>query len=69
MSPGDAYEQLVRGNVDRITLDQLEGRVLVTGVGYLKALEAFDMKFPRFMHDTHGIVVEDGAYGLLVIQK
>jgi arginine decarboxylase len=32
MSPVDAYRQLVHNNVDRVTLDQLEGRVMATGV-------------------------------------
>jgi arginine/lysine/ornithine decarboxylase len=29
---------------------------------YLAALEAFDLKFPGFGHDTHGIEVIDGVY-------
>ena len=93
MSPVDTYEQLVRGYVDRVMLDQLEGRVLATGVvpyppgipllmpgenagpadgpmiRYLKALEAFDTRFPAFAHDIHGVEVEDGIYGLLVLRK
>ncbi|MGP9635293.1 Orn/Lys/Arg decarboxylase N-terminal domain-containing protein [Halomonas sp. AOP43-A1-21] len=92
LSPVDAYEELVRGNVERVTLDELAGRTLATGVvpyppgiplmmpgenagpadgaliGYLRALEAFDLRFPGFTHDTHGVEVEDGAYHVLVLQ-
>lgn len=31
-------------------------------LGYLKALEAFDAKFPGFEHDTHGVENEQGHY-------
>lgn len=31
-------------------------------LGYLKALEAYDRRFPGFAHDTHGVEVEDGTY-------
>ncbi len=93
MSPVDAYEHLVKNNVERVTLGRLENRILATGVvpyppgipllmpgenagpaggpmiGYLKALEAFDLRFPGFVHDTHGVEVEDGAYGVLVVRN
>jgi arginine decarboxylase len=93
MSPVDAYERLVRNEVERVTLDQLEGRTLATGIvpyppgipllmpgenagpasgpmiGYLKALEAYDQRFPGFGHDTHGVEVEDGAYSVLVVKE
>lgn len=86
LSPVRAYEQLVRGNVEVLSLEQMAGRTVATGVvpyppgipllmpgenagpadgpllGYLKALEAFDLRFPGFTHDTHGVEVEDGLY-------
>lgn len=31
-------------------------------LGYLKTLEAFDRRFPGFVHDTHGVEVVDGRY-------
>lgn len=36
---------------------------------YLKALEAFDRKFPGFAHDTHGVEAHDGKYEILGIKK
>ena len=41
-----------------------EGPVL----GYLKALEAYDRKFPGFGHDNHGVEVKDGKYIVSVIK-
>ena len=38
-------------------------------IGYLKALEAFDDRFPGFGHDTHGIEIEDGVYHALVVRQ
>ncbi|KAM9983033.1 hypothetical protein ACTFIZ_004217 [Dictyostelium cf. discoideum] len=32
-------------------------------LGYFKALEAFDLRFPGFPHDTHGVEVEDANTG------
>lgn len=93
LSPVAAYEELVRGNIEKVTLDDLAGRTLATGVvpyppgiplimpgenagpaggaliGYLKALEAFDDRFPGFGHDTHGIEIEDGVYHALVVRQ
>lgn len=43
---------------------EAEGPVL----GYLKALEAYDRKFPGFGHDNHGIEVEGGKYIVSVIK-
>ncbi|MCX7079500.1 MAG: arginine decarboxylase [Pseudomonas sp.] len=86
LSPVMAYEQLVRGNVEIVTLEQMAGRTVATGVvpyppgipllmpgenagaangpllGYLKALEDYDRRFPGFTHDTHGVEVEEGRY-------
>ncbi|GHG98605.1 Orn/Lys/Arg family decarboxylase [Pseudodonghicola xiamenensis] len=36
-------------------------------LAYLKALEAFDQRFPGFAHDTHGVEVEDGKYRVLCV--
>ncbi|CAB3778659.1 Orn/Lys/Arg decarboxylase N-terminal domain-containing protein [Pararobbsia alpina] len=38
-------------------------------LGYLKALEQFDLRFPGFTHDTHGVEVEDGVYRVACITK
>lgn len=38
-------------------------------LGYLKALEEFDKRFPGFAHDTHGVVVEEERYKVLCIKK
>lgn len=93
MSPVAAYEELVRGNIERVTLDDLAGRTLATGIvpyppgiplmmpgenagpaegaliGYLKALEAYDLRFPGFGHDTHGVEAEDGVYHVLAVKR
>ena len=37
-------------------------------LSYLKALEAFDNKFPGFEHDTHGVEVENGKYHILCVK-
>lgn len=31
-------------------------------LGYIAALQAFDLQFPSFEHDTHGIEILDGNY-------
>lgn len=93
MSPVRAYEVLVRGDVEKVTLDELAGRTVATGVvpyppgiplmmpgenagpadgpllGYLKALEAYDSRFPGFTHDTHGVEVEDGVYHVYCLKR
>ncbi|MGE4372487.1 MAG: Orn/Lys/Arg decarboxylase N-terminal domain-containing protein [Xanthobacter sp.] len=93
LTPQQAYENLVRDNIESLTLDEMAGRVVATGVvpyppgipllmpgentgpangpllGYLKALEAFDVRFPGFGHDTHGVEVEDGRYRILCIRR
>jgi arginine decarboxylase len=37
-------------------------------LAYLKALESFDLSFPGFTHDTHGIEAEGGVYRLLCLK-
>lgn len=92
MSPVNAYERLVHGDVEQVTLAELAGRTVATGVvpyppgipllmpgenagpadgpllGYLKALEAYDRRFPGFTHDTHGVEVEDGVYRIYCLR-
>ena len=92
MSPVSAYENLVRGHTEKVSLNELAGRTLATGIvpyppgiplmmpgenagpadgaliGYLKALEAYDLRFPGFGHDTHGVEMEDGVYNVLVVR-
>ncbi|WP_156921915.1 Orn/Lys/Arg decarboxylase N-terminal domain-containing protein [Azorhizobium doebereinerae] len=93
LSPVEAYERLVRGAVETLTLDEMAGRTVATGVvpyppgipllmpgenagpadgavlGYLKALEAFDRRFPGFGHDTHGVEVDEGVYRIMCIRN
>lgn len=38
-------------------------------IGYLKALQAFDRKFPGFTHDTHGVEIKAGTYYVYCINK
>lgn len=38
-------------------------------LGYLKALEGFDARFPGFEHDTHGVEIEDGKYVVSCLKK
>lgn len=93
MSPVEAYEELVRNQVESLKLDQMPGRTVATGVvpyppgipllmpgenagpadgpllGYLKALQEFDRRFPGFTHDTHGVEAENGDYYIMCIKK
>ena len=92
-SPVEAYEKLVRNQIESLPLNKMAGRTVATGVvpyppgipllmpgenagpadgpllGYLKALEAFDKRFPGFTHDTHGVEVVNGEYQVLCIKK
>ena len=95
MTPVETHEQLVKNNVESLTLDEMENRTVATGVvpyppgipmlmpgenagpadgpllGYLKALEAFDQRFPGFGHDTHGVevVASSGKYRILCLKE
>jgi arginine/lysine/ornithine decarboxylase len=93
LSPVEAYERLVRGEVESVKLSEMANRTVATGVvpyppgiplmmpgenagpadgpllGYLKALEAYDRKFPGFTHDTHGVEVEDGDYRVMCVKR
>ncbi|MFV3303725.1 Orn/Lys/Arg decarboxylase N-terminal domain-containing protein [Pseudomonas sp. NY15181] len=92
LSPSVAYERLVKNQVEWLTLEEMSGRTVATGVvpyppgipllmpgenaglaagpvlGYLKALEAFDRRFPGFGHDTHGVEIEDGVYRIACLK-
>ena len=91
-SPARAYEQVVRGNVEEVTLAQMPRRSLATGIvpyppgipllmpgesagaadgpalGYLRALETFDARFPGFAHDIHGIECKAGLYHAICLK-
>lgn len=86
MTPSQAYQQLVRDEIEHVPLDELADRVLATSVvpyppgipmlmpgeltgpddgpylGYLRALSSWDLRFPGFGHDTHGVENRDGTY-------
>jgi lysine decarboxylase/arginine decarboxylase len=38
-------------------------------LGYLKALQAFDRRFPGFGHDIHGVESEDGTYLVYCVKE
>nr|WP_294508536.1 Orn/Lys/Arg decarboxylase N-terminal domain-containing protein [uncultured Bilophila sp.] len=93
LTPTRAYEELVKNNIERLTLDRMADRTVATGVvpyppgipllmpgekvgpadgpvlGYLKALEAFDVRFPGFEHDTHGVENENGRYVISCLKQ
>ena len=85
MSPSDAYQYLVRDEIEHVPLENLANRILATSIvpyppgipmlmpgesvgpddgpnlGYLRALWAWDQRFPGFGLDTHGIETRDGV--------
>ena len=67
MKPSDAYAKLVHREVERVPIDNLEGRVtsilLIPGerfnktiVDYLKFARDFNSRFPGFDTDVHGLI-------------
>ena len=86
LTPADAYQRLIRGQLERVPLDDLADRVLATSVvpyppgipmlmpgestgavdgpylSYLRALASWDLRFPGFGHDTHGVECRRGVY-------
>lgn len=86
MTPRDAFQRLIRDEIEHVPLESLADRVLATSVvpyppgipmlmpgestgpddgpylGYLRALWAWDRRFPGFGHDTHGVENRDGTY-------
>lgn len=93
LSPVQAYEELVKGTVEQVSLDLLADRTVATGVvpyppgipllmpgenagtadgavlGYLRALESFDSRFPGFTHEIHGVEAVDGRYRITAVGK
>jgi arginine decarboxylase len=93
MSPNEAYQYLVKDQIEHVPLDRLANRVLATSVvpyppgipmlmpgektgaadgpylGYLRALWAWDKRFPGFGHDTHGVENRDGNYWVQCLKK
>ncbi len=79
MKPSDAFECLAHRRVDRVPIDELEGRIttmlvtpyppgiplLIPGeqfnrtiVEYLQFVRAFNIRFPGFETDVHGLVTD-----------
>ena len=77
MKPSDAFAKMAHGEIDRVAIDDLEGRItsvlltpyppgiplLIPGerfnktiVDYLKFARDFNLKFPGFETDIHGLV-------------
>ena len=77
MKPSDAFAKMAHGEIDRVSIDDLEGRItsvlltpyppgiplLIPGerfnktiVDYLRFARDFNLKFPGFETDIHGLV-------------
>jgi arginine decarboxylase len=93
MTPAEAYRKLVRNEVERVTLEEAQGRIMASGIvpyppgipllmggeragtldqpvmAYLRTLQDFDIKFPDFGHDIHGIENENGVYMTYVVKE
>jgi arginine decarboxylase len=94
MPPSDAYQLLVRDQVEWVTVDDMGERVAAVMVvpyppgipllmpgeqagghdgpilGYLKALQDLDRKFPGFGHDIHGVRRgPGGAYEVMCVRQ
>lgn len=87
MKPADAYDHLVRGDVEAVPIDQLQGRIaavmlvpyppgiplIMPGerfteatrsiIDYLAFARTFDISFPGFVADVHGLQHEDAGSG------
>jgi arginine decarboxylase len=87
MKPADAYDQLVRGEVEAVPIDRLEGRIaavmlvpyppgiplIMPGerftpatrsiIDYLAFARTFDLGFPGFDADVHGLQRHEGPNG------
>jgi arginine decarboxylase len=88
MKPADAYDKLVRREVEAVSLEQLEGRIaavmlvpyppgiplIMPGerftqktraiIEYLQFAGLFDIRFPGFEADVHGLQRRDGESGV-----
>jgi arginine decarboxylase len=86
MSPQDAYQRLLRGQIESVALEDLADRISATSVvphppgmpmlmpgentgsadgpylSYLRALVAWDARFPGFPHHTHGLETRSGTH-------
>jgi arginine/lysine/ornithine decarboxylase len=94
MPPSDAYQLLVRDQVEWVTVHDMGERVAAVMVvpyppgipllmpgeqagghdgpilGYLKALQDLDCKFPGFGHDIHGVRRgPGGAYEVMCVRQ
>jgi arginine decarboxylase len=93
LSPNNAYQYLVRDDIEHVPLEELADRVLATSVvpyppgipmlmpgestgaddgpylGYLRALQNWDKKFPGFGHDTHGVENRDGTHFIQCLKR
>jgi len=93
MTLKDAYQVLVKDQIEHVPLDKLANRVVATGVipyppgipmlmpgentgaadgpylGYLRALQKWDQRFPGCGHDTHGVENRDGVYYVQCLRK
>lgn len=87
MKPAEAYDHLVRGDVEAVPIDQLQGRIaavmlvpyppgiplIMPGerfteatrsiIDYLAFARTFDISFPGFVADVHGLQHEDAGSG------
>ncbi|MBT8766635.1 Orn/Lys/Arg family decarboxylase [Metapseudomonas boanensis] len=87
MKPADAYDKLVRGEVEAVPLDRLQGRIaavmlvpyppgiplIMPGerfteqtrsiIDYLEFARTFDLSFPGFDADVHGLHYQDSPDG------
>ncbi len=87
MKPAEAYDHLVRGDVEAVPIDQLPGRIaavmlvpyppgiplIMPGerfteatrsiIDYLAFARTFDISFPGFVADVHGLQHEDAGSG------
>ena len=87
MKPADAYDKLVRGEVEPVPLDKLQGRIaavmlvpyppgiplIMPGerftsetraiIDYLEFARTFDLSFPGFDIDVHGLHCQESPAG------
>ena len=87
MKPSDAFAKMAHGEIDRVAIDELEGRItsvlltpyppgiplLIPGerfnktiVDYLKFARDFNLTFPGFETDIHGLVSDHANGGYYV---
>jgi arginine decarboxylase len=93
LTPNNAYQYLVRDDIEHVPLEELADRVLATSVvpyppgipmlmpgeatgaddgpylGYLRALQNWDKRFPGFGHDTHGVENRDGTHYIQCLKR